>query len=103
MATQLEGIEVSGPDGARFDEILTPEALEFVATLQREFGQERKQLLVDREARAAEYHEGVRPDFLNKTREVRKHDWKVAEPPPDYADRRVEITGPTTAKMVINA
>src|SRR5690349_9669647 len=103
MATQLEGIEVSGPDGDRFDEILTPDALEFVATLQREFGRERGQLLVDREARAAEFHEGVRPDFLRKTMNVREQDWKVAEPPSDYEDRRVEITGPTNAKMVINA
>jgi malate synthase len=103
MATQIEGIEVRGPAGDRFDEILTADALEFVASLQREFGDQRRILLREREARAAERAEGVMPDFLPRTKSVREGEWKVAPPPDDLQDRRVEITGPTNAKMLINA
>jgi len=87
----------------RFDEILTDEALAFLAGLQREFGGRRDQLLGTRAERQTLLDEGERPDFLEATRHVRDADWRVAPPPPDLRDRRVEITGPTDRKMVINA
>jgi malate synthase len=87
----------------RFDEILTDEALAFVAGLQREFGGRRDRLLGARAERQTRFDEGERPDFLEATRSVREADWRVAPAPPDLRDRRVEITGPTERKMVINA
>jgi len=101
--THPEGVEVLGPTESRFDEILTDEALAFVAGLQREFGGRRAELLVARAERQARLDEGERPDFLEATRSVREGDWRVAPAPPDLQDRRVEITGPTDRKMVINA
>jgi malate synthase len=101
--THPEGVEVLGPTQPRFDEILTDEALAFVAGLQREFGGRRAELLEARTERQARLDEGERPDFLEATRSVREGDWRVAPAPPDLQDRRVEITGPTDRKMVINA
>jgi len=85
------------------DDVLTPEATEFLTLLQREFGAEREELLAARHARAKRLREGELPDFLEETRSVREGDWSVPPAPPDLADRRVEITGPTDRKMVINA
>ena len=96
-------VEVRGPVEGRAAEILTPEALAFVAALQREFGAERDRLLALREERQAELDTGTLPDFLPETREVREGDWRVASTPADLQDRRVEITGPVDRKMVINA
>ena len=101
--TSSTGIEVLGPRRPRFDEILTPQALEFVALLHRELGAERERLLARRAERQAEFDAGALPDFLPETRAVREADWRVAPYPADLADRRVEITGPTDPKMVINA
>jgi malate synthase len=101
--THPESVEVLGPMESRFDEILTDEALAFVAGLQREFGGRRAELLVARAERQARLDEGERPDFLEATRSFREGDWRVAPAPPDLQDRRVEITGPTDRKMVINA
>src|SRR5581483_11954818 len=84
-------------------EILSPEALDFVAGLQRRFGGRREELLAARAARQERLLAGELPDFLPETREVRESDWRVAEAPPDLQDRRVEITGPTDRKMVIDA
>ena len=56
-----------------------------------------------RRARKAELDAGVRPDFLSATEEIRAGDWRVAPPPDDLQDRRVEITGPIDRKMMINA
>jgi malate synthase len=84
-------------------EILTPEALAFVAALQREFGPERVRLLATRETRQAELDRGALPDFLPETQAVRDGDWQVAPVPAELQDRRVEITGPVDRKMVINA
>jgi len=80
-----------------FDDVLTPEALDFVAELHDRFGARRDELLAARRGRPAPR------DFLPETREVREGDWQVAPPRPDYEDRRVEITGPTDRKLVINA
>ena len=99
----LDGIEIRGPIAENFSEILTPDALRFVARLQREFNGRRKELLERREKRQAEIDQGKKPDFLPETAHIREGDWRVAPIPDDLQDRRVEITGPTDRKMVINA
>lgn len=96
-------MEITGPMLDRFDEILTPEALAFVAALQREFGARRLELLDARQARQAELSAGGMLDFLPETKEVREADWQVAAPAPGLEDRRVEITGPVDKKMTVNA
>ncbi|PZN06459.1 MAG: malate synthase A, partial [Bacillota bacterium] len=99
----MDGIEVRGPVKERYDEILTPEALAFIARLQREFNPTREALLRRRAERQAELDAGARPDFLAETRHVREGEWRVAPVPKDLQDRRVEITGPVDRKMMINA
>jgi malate synthase len=100
----IEGVEVLGPVEGRASEIVSSEALEFVAALQREFGAIRSELLARRAERQRALDAGERPDFLAETKAVREDDgWRVAELPADLQDRRVEITGPTDRKMVINA
>jgi malate synthase len=101
--TTASGVELLGPVEGRFSEILTPEALGFVASLQRRFGPTREELLQRRIMRQARLDAGELPDFLPETREVREGDWTIAPLPADLRDRRVEITGPTDRKMVINA
>src|SRR5258706_972778 len=92
-----------GPDPTAGSDILTGEAIEFVADVQRRFGPRRRQLLEARSARQAQLDAGERPDFLPETAAVREGDWHVAPPPVDLLDRRVEITGPVDRKMMINA
>ena len=99
----FDGIEIRGPVPEPFPEILTPDALRFVARLQREFNSRRKELLERREQRQAEINQGKKPDFLPETAHIRESNWQVAPIPKDLQDRRVEITGPTDRKMVINA
>ena len=99
----VQGIEVHAPTSGRMEEVLTPNALEFVASLHREFEPTRQELLQRRAERRAELDAGGTLDFLDGTREIRESDWSVAPAPPDLQDRRVEITGPTQRKMVINA
>jgi malate synthase len=99
----VAGVELRAPAEGRFAEVLSPEALSFVAELQRELGSRRRELLERRVARQRELDAGALPDFLPETREVRERDWTVAPVPPDLRNRRVEITGPTDRKMVINA
>jgi malate synthase len=101
--TATTGIAIAGPEAARASDILTPEALEFVALLQREFGPRRLELLAARGERWARLRTGELPDFLPETREIRDGDWRVPKAPPDLRQRRVEITGPVDRKMVINA
>ena len=96
-------ISVTGPTVERGEEILTPEALAFVAELQQRFGARRDELLELRRRRRAAVAGGERFDFLPETRDVRESDWRVATAPADLTDRRVEITGPTERKMSINA
>ncbi len=98
-----KGIELrAGADGT-FGEILTPEALKFLAVLSREFEGTRRRLLKRRMEAQAAIDRGEFPDFLKSTEHVRRGDWKAAPIPPDLMDRRVEITGPVDRKMVINA
>ena len=87
----------------QLQEILSPEALDFVAELHGRFDARRRELLAARQERAAELARGGTLDFLAETREIRDGDWQVAAPPADYLDHRVEITGPTDRKLVINA
>jgi malate synthase len=96
-------IEVRGAGGPRFEEVLTDDALVLVERLHREFEPTRRDLLRRRDERQAELDAGASLDFLDGTREVREGDWSVAPVPGDLQDRRVEITGPTSRKMVINA
>jgi malate synthase len=102
--TSNAAVSVTGAKVERQDEVLTPEALDFVAELQRRFGETRTNLLHQRQVRRAEIARTGRMDFLDETRDVREdHDWRVAEAPPALTDRRVEITGPTEKKMLVNA
>jgi len=97
-------VEVKGTVEGRFAEILTPEALDFLAELHRHFNPMRKELLAKRAERQARFDAGENPDFLPETQGIRDDDsWRVAPVPEDLQDRRVEITGPTDRRMVINA
>ncbi len=87
----------------RSEEILTESALDFVADLHRRFGARRDELLAARRTRRTAIAETGTLDFLPETADVRTGDWRVAPTPGDLQDRRVEITGPTTRKMSINA
>jgi malate synthase len=86
-----------------YDEVLTPSALAFIADLQRKFGPERRRLLARRADTQRKLDAGWKPGFLPETKALREADWQVAPIPRDLRDRRVEITGPTDRKMVINA
>jgi malate synthase len=97
------GMKISGAITPAFSPILTQQALAFAAKLCREFQPRREQLLAARAARQKEFDAGTMPDFLAGTRAIRDAEWKVADQPADILDRRVEITGPTDRKMVINA
>ena len=102
-ATIARPAEVTAPIDGRAAEVLTPDALAFLAELHRAFDARRLELLARRTARQARFDAGESPDFLAETAAVRAGDWKVAPIPADLLDRRVEITGPTDRKMVINA
>ncbi len=101
--SSIEAVEIIGEDVPAMSEILTPEAQAFIANLARTFGARRDELLQRRKARQARLDTGEMPDFLPETAHIRSGDWKVAPIPADLQDRRVEITGPTDRKMVINA
>jgi malate synthase len=102
MAT-TEQAEVKRKVEGRAGEVLTPDALGFLARLQREFGGRRQDLLRMRDERQVLLDSGEMPQFLSSTTKVRDAEWMVAKAPKDLQDRRVEITGPTDRKMVINA
>jgi malate synthase len=98
-----QGMKIHAPVDGDFASLLTPEALALVARLHREFQPRRKALLAARVERAKRLDAGERPDFLESTRSIREGDWSIAPIPKDLECRRVEITGPVDAKMVINA
>ena len=100
--TEVEGVTVFC-DLEPCDRVLTPEALAFVRDLHRRFNARRLELLRAREERQQRLDAGELPAFLPETAHVRADDWKVGPTPPDLEDRRVEITGPVEAKMMINA
>ena len=100
----MTGVQVLGPMRDRYDEVLTPEALELIATLHREFDSRRLALLEQRRLGVAELAAGSLLDFLPDTSQIRDDPrWRVADPAPGLVDRRVEITGPTEKKMTVNA
>jgi malate synthase len=96
-------LQLLGSMEAGFEEILTPEALEFLAALEREFGGRRTRLLEARAERRQRLRAGETLDFLPETSEIREAEWAVAPAPGDLRQRWVEITGPTDRKMMINA
>ncbi|MSV29600.1 MAG: malate synthase A [Bryobacterales bacterium] len=100
----VPGVEILGSSSTGvYAEILTPEAVGFVASLARQFESRRQALLAARVVRQQQIREGALPGFLDETATVRAAEWKVAPIPGDLQDRRVEITGPVDRKMVINA
>ncbi len=101
--TLPEGVEILGPMSTGYAEILSPQAIAFVTKLSRKFENRRRELLELRIKRQAGFDAGKLPDFLPETKTVRESDWTVGAVPADLQDRRVEITGPTDRKMVINA
>lgn len=96
-------MDIVGEMTAGTEELLTPEALEFLYSLHENFNAQRKQLLANRKQRQLRFNAGEKPGFLEETRSIREGDWTVAPIPPDLQDRRVEITGPVDRKMIINA
>ena len=101
--TLPEGVEILGPMSTGYAEILSPQAIAFVTKLSRKFENRRRELLELRIKRQAGFDAGKLPDFLPETKTVRESDWTIGAVPADLQDRRVEITGPTDRKMVINA
>jgi malate synthase len=103
QSTLPAGLQITAEIKPQFAEILTPDALAFVAKLEREFRARRDEALRARQDRQSRFDAGELPDFLSTTKQIREGDWKCAPIPNDLRDRRVEITGPTDRKMVINA
>jgi len=97
------GVELLGAVIGQHAQVVTPEALEFFAALQREFNPRRLELLRARKTRQEAIDRGELPTFLPETRQVRESEWRVDPVPADLQDRRVELTGPVDRKMVINA
>lgn len=97
------GMTITAPVKPEYAEILTPEALAFVAELHRRFEPRRRELMKKREERQQRLDAGELPDFLPETAEIRAGDWKISPLPDALKDRRVEITGPVDRKMIINA
>jgi malate synthase len=103
MKTMATRLELQGQAEACFDEVLSPNALEFISELHAEFEERRQELLRARAERRARLAEGELLDFLPETEDIRSGDWTVAPVPEALQQRWVEITGPTDRKMVINA
>ncbi len=99
----VDGVQVTGEWGDRYDEVLNEASLGLLGDLERRFGSRRRELLERRAERQVAFDRGRLPGFLAETREVREASWQVAAPVPALTDRRVEITGPTDRKMTINA
>ena len=96
-------VTITGRMKPEYDQILTDEALDFIATLQRTFGARRLMALEVRQARQRDFDNGALPQFLPETASIRSGDWQVASAPLDLQKRWVEITGPVERKMMINA
>jgi len=100
---QIPGVEIRADWREGYEQVLTADALALLARLQREFGPRRTELLATRAERDSQFASGTLPDFLPETADVRGGQWTVASLAPGLVDRRVEITGPTDRKMVVNA
>lgn len=103
MSEMIGGLEFTEPLTAADREILTEDRCAYLAALVDAFGERRDALLTARADWQAKIDAGALPDFRAETQEVRDGDWTVGALPADLLDRRVEITGPTERKMVINA
>lgn len=102
--SNLSGVSILASTTDEQNKILSPEALQFISTLHREFNSTRKFLLQRRVMRQKEIDQGKLPDFLPETEHVRNDpSWRAASPGPGLEDRRIEITGPVDRKMIINA
>jgi malate synthase len=101
--TNLSGVVICGATKPGYETVLTSEAVAFAVELERKFGTEQRRLLARRAELQERLDAGWKPDFLPETKPIRDADWQVAPIPADLRDRRVEITGPTDRKMVINA
>lgn len=100
----LKDVNILGPLNDQTRKILSKDATVFLALLHRTFNDTRKNLLQRRMTRQTELDKGNLPDFLPETKHIRESDaWKGAPPAPGLIDRRIEITGPTDRKMVVNA
>ena len=99
----VPGVKIVAPVSEVHAQILTPEAIDFIVDLQRNFSERRKALLSDRQERQRKLDAGEKPNFLSETKDIREAAWTVAPLPADILDRRVEITGPVDRKMIINA
>ncbi|MDP1751524.1 MAG: malate synthase A, partial [Reyranella sp.] len=97
------GVIIDGDIKPGYEKVLTKEAIDFIADLQRKFNGRREELLAARAERQKRLDAGEKPDFLPETAHIRESDWTVAPLPQDILDRRVEITGPVDRKMIINA
>lgn len=103
-AAVLKDVNILGSVNEQQKKILNKDAVVFLALLHRTFNKTRKALLERRVVRQAELDKGNLPDFLPETKHIRENDaWRGAPPAPGLVDRRVEITGPTDRKMVVNA
>jgi malate synthase len=96
-------VEIGGARIARSEEVLTPLALQLLASLHRRFNARRLELLAARAHRQARLDAGELPEFPRETAPLRAAEWRIAPVPADLAERRVEITGPVDRKMIINA
>ena len=103
IATQTDPVRITGPHIGSQDRILTPPAIRFLVKLSTMFERRRRRLLEARRERQERFDAGELPDFAADAAEIRRARWRVAEPVADLQDRRVEITGPTDRKMIINA
>ena len=100
---QTQHLVIRGELTSGYEKVLSPGAVAFIAELERKFGPERRRLLGRRAEIQRRLDAGWKPDFLPETKPIRDGDWRVAPIPRDIQDRRIEITGPTDRKMVINA
>ena len=96
-------LKIVGEQNEQSNEILTPDAREWVLALHEKFDARRKELLQARQKRQKRLDAGEKLDFLPETKHIREGEWSIAPLPQDLQDRRVEITGPVDRKMVINA
>lgn len=103
IPNEIGGLKVQGRIDPEYAEILSNDAMTLLRELVERFAPRRNELLAARKERQAQFDEGQLPDFLPETEAIRNGDWKIKGIPQDLMDRRVEITGPTDRKMVINA
>lgn len=104
MALQLpQGVEILAPVKPAHEALFSTAALDFIASLHRQFDNRRRHLLLQRQQRQAQLDAGHLPDFLPETRAIREGDWQIAPLPAELQDRRVEITGPVERRTMINA